>query len=514
MAEINSARPVPPPAAASRPVVAAVDLALKLLQPMEGLLSAGETARAEVVAIREQAQQFQVLLRLNLDSGRQATLQATSNKPLDQGSNLLVTALSDTRLLAALQTSNGAVGNPLTKIDLQQIPIGTLLQGKVESIQTTAQLKTGQAVNQVILTLLNTPLAGKQLTLETPLQLSPGSLLSAQVQGSQALSFLPLGSRLDQLEINHQLSGQSSRQGSLEGLFGLMSSLRNGGSLPEGLRGAVERLFAAMPEATQLSTSKGLAQAISDSGSLLEAKLLAGQTSALATDLKANLLRLVGQLLPNLPGALPTASAAANTAALALPVLLREALGHQRQQPSSFPLPARLLSTLEGEADLETLLKLAAAAISRLQTHQLSSLAQTQTTADGTLLTTWQLEIPMRDQQQMVALQLKIQSEEQPEKPEKRRQEQGETLWRVDLAFDLDPLGPLQVQAQLLRGSLSTQFWAERSATAALINHELTHLRERLQASGLEVGELACRQGMPVRGPRTGLDQRWVDETA
>ena len=39
-------------------------------------------------------------------------------------------------------------------------------------------------------------------------------------------------------------------------------------------------------------------------------------------------------------------------------------------------------------------------------------------------------------------------------------------------------------------------------------------LRERLQASGLEVGELACRQGMPPRGPRTGLEQRWVDETA
>jgi len=511
MAEISSARPVLPPSAPARPVAAPVDLALKLLHPLEGLLSAGETAKAEVIAIREQAQQFQLLLRLTLDNGRQTQLSASSNRPVDQGSALLVTALSDTRLLAALQPQDKAAGAPLTSIDLQQIPLGTLLQGKVESSQTIAQLKAGQSLQQVVLTLLNTPLAGKQLTLETPLQLPPGSLLSAQVQGNQSLAFIPLGNRLDQLEVNHQLAGQSARQGSLEGLFGLLQNLRQGGQLPEGLRAAVERLFAALPDPTQLGSAKGVAQALSDSGALLEAKLLAGQTGALPNDLKANLLRLVGQLLPNLPGALPTASASANNVALALPALLREALGHQRQQAAGFPLPARVLNQLDGEADLETLLKLAAAAIARLQTHQLSSLAQTQTTADGNLLTTWQLEVPMRDAQQMVAVQLKIQSEEQPQKG---RKEQGETLWRVDLAFDLDPLGPLQVQAQLLRGSLSTQFWAERSETAALVSRELAHLRERLQASGLEVGELACRQGTPPRGPRTGLDQRWVDETA
>ena len=35
-----------------------------------------------------------------------------------------------------------------------------------------------------------------------------------------------------------------------------------------------------------------------------------------------------------------------------------------------------------------------------------------------------------------------------------------------------------------------------------------------LLAAGLEVGELACRQGMPPQGPKTSLEQRWVDETA
>ena len=72
----------------------------------------------------------------------------------------------------------------------------------------------------------------------------------------------------------------------------------------------------------------------------------------------------------------------------------------------------------------------------------------------------------------------------------------------------------LQVQAQLLRGTLSSQLWAERADTAHLIDEELDNLRQRLLATGLEVGELSCRQGMPPKGPQTHLEQRWVDETA
>src|SRR5690606_12244380 len=131
----------------------------------------------------------------------------------------------------------------------------------------------------------------------------------------------------------------------------------------------------------------------------------------------------------------------------------------------AFPLPGRLLQRLDGEADLELILKLAAAAVSRLQTHQLSSLAQTQTSADGTQLTTWQLELPMRDQRDIVPLQIKLQQEEHANRDQ---QEKPETLWRVELAFDVAPLGPLQVQAQLLHGTLSSQIWAEHDGTAQL----------------------------------------------
>nr|GFD21918.1 hypothetical protein [Tanacetum cinerariifolium] len=70
----------------------------------------------------------------------------------------------------------------------------------------------------------------------------------------------------------------------------------------------------------------------------------------------------------------------------------------------------------DSKDDLETLLKLAAGAISRLQSHQLGGLEQTRTNADGTQVTTWQLEIPMRNAHDIVPLQVRVQREDTPER--------------------------------------------------------------------------------------------------
>ena len=512
MTEISGTRALPPIQPPSRPAQNAADLALKLLQPLDGLLAAGDSAEAEVVAVKETGQSFQLLLKLTLGNGSQTTLEANSPRPLAQGSLLNVTALSDTRLAMALLGGERALGS----LDLELLPVGSLVQGKVVSSELAAQGKAQAAVYKVLVNLLNTPLAGRHLSIESPRPLAVGSLLSAHVQGSQMLQFLPLAAQLDQLELTQQLAGQQSRQGSLDGLHRALQAMGRD-KLPDNLRGAVDRLLGALPDIRQLGDPKLLAQALENSGALLESRLLAGQAGALPQDLKANLLRLIGQLLPALPtpSSLPTAGTS-QAMAQALPAFIRNALGalgqaNARQQALSFPLPSRLAQTAEDEGDLATLLKLAAAAVSRLQTHQLSSLAQTQVTLEGNLLTTWQLEVPMRNQQELVPLQLKLQQERES------RQETGErkeSLWRVELAFDLEPLGPLQVQAQLIQGSLSSQLWAERSDTASLIDFELPHLRERLLAAGLNVGELACRQGKPPQGQRTTLEQRWVDETA
>jgi hypothetical protein len=76
MSEISSARPLAPTPPNSRPNAVAADLAVKLLQPLQGLLASGETAKAEVVALKEMAQSFQVILKLTLNRNATGPLRA------------------------------------------------------------------------------------------------------------------------------------------------------------------------------------------------------------------------------------------------------------------------------------------------------------------------------------------------------------------------------------------------------------------------------------------------------
>ncbi|WP_460117130.1 flagellar hook-length control protein FliK [Pseudomonas sp. S2_C03] len=516
--------PLPQPTpATSRPLVTSGEL-LKLLTPVEGLISAGQSAKAEVLSLKQADQTFQLLLKVTLEGGRQTTVQATSNQPLPQGTSLAITQPSAGNLAVTVQQAIASSVATLTRIDTAQLPLGTLLQGKVLTAQVLPQVPGQPTVFRSLVSLLNTALSGKTLTIDSPTPLRIGTLLSAQVQDSQTLKFVPLSNRQEQLAVTQQLAGQQSRQGSLDGLLKLLQNLPASDQTSSDLRAAASRLLAGLPDVAQLTTPKGLALALASSGAFLESKLLGGQNPTLAPDMKGDLLKLIAQAAQGLPANTSLgAIIAANTLAQAMPSFVRNALGMLGQvsakpSPTSFPIPERLLQSAEGEGDLEHLLRLAAAAVSRLQSHQLSSLEQTGVTSDGRLMSTWQLEIPMRNMQDIVPLQVKFQREEAPEKeqPQERRDEREpkQQLWRVDLAFDMEPLGPLQVQAQLIAGSLSSQLWAERPYTASLIENNLVALRQRLLDSGLNVGDLDCHHGKPPQGPQTRLEQRWVDETA
>ena len=518
--EINSLPATSAAMSGARPMVGGAEL-VRLLQPAEGLLAVGDSARAEVLALKQGAQEFQLLLRLTLFSGAQATVQVSSNRPMDPGAQLLVTQTSAQNLAVTVEQGKRTAVASLTQIDTQKLPVGTLLQGRVLTSQGLPQAAGQPAVFRSIVTLLNSALAGATLTLDSPQPLRPGSLLSAQVQGNQALNVVSLNSRLDQLAVAQQLSTQQNRQASLPGLLSALQGLLQQQQLPEPARLTAERLLASLPDIQQMGDPRTVSQAVANSGLFLEPNLLAGQTPA---DLKAALLRLVAQLTPGLPGSTAfTPANAATVLAQALPGYVRSALGMLGQvgakaAPPSFPLPSRDVQNSDGKDDLEHLLRLAGAAIARLQSHQLSSLEQTGRSADGNLQTTWQLEIPMRNLQDIVPLQVKFQREDTPEQDsaadKAERRPAPNKIWRIELAFDLDPLGPLQVQAQLVNGSLSSQLWAERPATASLIESRLSELRERLSGAGLQVGDLLCHHGRPPRGPRTHLEQRWVDETA
>ncbi len=516
---------------------------LKLMEPREGLLMSGQVASAEVVSLKQLGQDFQLLLKLTMDNGRQTTLPVSSSLPLTPGTSVNVAQGSADTLTISVQDLQKAATNSLTSIDTRQLPAGTLLQGKVLTTQVAAQnvaQLAGQSPGQSpggaqpthyrsIVILLNTALAGTSLTVDSPQPLRVGSLLSAQVQNSQALNFVALPNRLDELALAQQLSTQQSRQGSLQGLITALQNMpppaADGDNLPPSLRASIEQLLADLPDIPQMSTAKGVAQALNASGLFMESRLLAGQNPTLVPDMKANLLRLVTQLLPGLPGNVSyDAAAAGNTLARAMPSVLRSAFGTlglvaPPSETINFPLPPRTLGHPESKDDLEMLLKLAAGAISRLQSHQLGGLEQTRTHADGTQVTTWQLEIPMRNAHDIVPLQVKVQREETPERDDPsdspvQEAKEREKLWRLELAFDPEPLGPLHVQAQLIAGSIASQLWAEREGSAELISSELDNLRARLVACGLNVKELECNRGVPPQGPRAVLEQRWIDENA
>jgi len=547
--DITSLQPVATSAALAKVGFSPAQV-LTLLQAVDNLVPPGETVDAEVVSLKQLQQNFQLLVKLALSNGGQTSINVTSPLPLTPGTTVQVSQASPNTLTMSLQQINAALNNVQTSIDTEQLPVGTLLQARVLTSQVVAdalgQLSGKQptaapaatpgsasapapqpATYRSIVILLNTALVGTSLTIESPQPLSPGALLSAQVQGKQAVNFVPLPSNLDQLAVTQQLTTQQNRQGSMDVLINALRNLPQASpTIPAPLQASINQLLAELPDLEQMATPRGVAQAVSSSGLFLETRLLTGFNPATMPDLKANLLQVVAQLLPGLPANTSySAAAASNMLTRTMPGVLRSALGTMGlvappALPIHFPLPSRSVKGGGKDDDLEILLKLAAGALSRLQSHQLGSLEQTRTTAEGNQLTTWQLEIPVRTGQDIMPLQVKVQREDTPEegkaddKGGSEAKESREKLWKIELAFDLEPLGALQVQAQLLRGSLSSQLWAERPDSAELIRQQLGYLRERLVASGLEVGELACNHGAPPQGPRTTLEQRWIDENA
>ena len=491
---------------------------LQALQSLDDLIPPGSTATAEVLATRPAGQNFQFLLQLQLAQGGSVLLTTqspTNNLPV--GSQLLVSTLGSTQLAVLLQSLEGdAPPPPLQQLDLRQLPVGTTLQLRV--LSNLLQQSPGTAPTyEVIAKALSSNLEGRQLKLESARPVPVGSLLTVVIKDSQEVTVLPMAQRLDQLDIDRQLQGQGQRQLSMNALLQWLEDVPEA-DLPPSVGAALKSLLANLEHTEALTTAQGWTRALARSGLQLEQQLLDRSGPDLQEDFKANLLRLVDRLLANVPGdALRNPQVAVQTAQQNLPDALRRALGDAataNRQPTAldFPLGERDGRGLSAaNAELDELLQLATGVIARLQTHQLASLAQTQVLPDGYYLSTWQTEIPWRDGERLGAVQVRFQ-EERP--PPDSRGEARDSLWKVELAFDLAPLGPLQVRAQLASGRLSSEFWAEKNATATLIDTELPHLRDRLLAAGFVVGDLSSRQGRPARNPRTSLEQRWIDDTA
>ena len=468
-------------------------VALTLSRSLDGLVKAGEQLSAQVLASRPDAKAHLLTLQTKLASGRELTLQATSPRAFASGHTLVLQVQGGTQVAATAIPQP----TPITQLDLKQLPPGTQLQLKVLTHQATSN---GQGFTLTAL-VQNGPLAGQRLSLETTLKLVAGTLMTASIKSAQEISLTPAIQRLEQAALLTQLNTHAAKQGSLESLFKSLQGL-NSQPLPEGLKNTIGSLLGSIVQ-TSSPSAKTIANAFANSGAFMETRLLAGLS--VEHDIKAQLLRVINQLHTALPTAAPL------VLTQAMPALLREAL--ERIQPktanATFPLASRVLQNLDQEPDLQLLLRLAAAAVSRIHTHQLSALSQTQTDPNGNIVTTWQGEVPLQNGQHLSFAQLKFQSEQQKNTDSHNP---AQALWRIDLAFDLEPLGPLQVRAQLHDGHLSGTLWAEREITKALVEREISYLQTRLKEQGVEVGEFNCEVGRPTSEPRTDISHVWVSE--
>lgn len=504
--EIPASRPVMPTAPVSRPAGSDAAGSLRMLDALPQQIAAGQQLQAQVVAAREAAQLFNLLLKMQMPDGQQATVNAQGTQPLTPGQILTLTAISATHF--SISGASDPAGGRLTGFNPEQFPPGSQIQARV--LQVDPAPPSGF---RITMTLSSGGHAGQHFVVESPKALAVNSLVSAQVNGRFELALIAPQHSFQQLAVQQELADQFARQGSPSQL---LQQLLQGGSpaglSPEGQK-IIQQLLGSLPELGSKPGAGQLAELIKNSGVLLESRLHGEQPSQ--QDIKASLLRLIAQLVPQQPHINPLSAASqAAIGSQALPQLLRELGGPAasiREQALRFPVTSRILEKLDNPNDLGSLLRLAAAAISRLQTHQLASLAQTYTTPEGTQLTTWQTEIPMRDQDHVVPLQVRFQQEQYNPAD---NQEARPPLWRLELSFEIEPLGPLHVQVNLQEDKLSSRVWAEQENTARLVSDELHVLRDKLLAAGIHINELDCMQGIPPSAPKALLEQRWIDDLA
>jgi len=524
---------------------AASAVALELLRPIAAAtLAPGESARAEVLDSKAQAGQFEILLRLARAGSPPADISVRSHQALEPGSTATVQSVSPTRLLAVLDAAAGqpAAQRPVTSLDPQLFPQGSVVQARIVDSQ---QLQNAgeQARFAILARILQGPASGTLLSLDSSRPAIPGSLLTAVVAANGALQVTTANEQIRQLDLLQGMRTSLQAQAPAEPMLRMLDKLAALPDLPPLLQASMRQVLAHVATPEHLSTTAGVAQAIRQSGLFLEASLEqlqqalrspagnGGPASQPGTEsAPAGQLPPLARLLPLLsslatpPGTEPLPGADFKASLMTLLITLQQHLppdaskalslppGPWQQalavKPGLFPLPSRAVQALNDAPDLGSLLRLTAALLSRIQHHQFQSLGQTQTFADGSSQTVWQLDLPLRDGQQFTQVQMRIQRDQAS--PDKRHAEQA-PQWEIRLAFNLDRLGPLQAITRLYKGRVSSEFWAEQAATLQLVNNELGQLRDRLLTRGLEIGELSCHRGSPPE-PRQTVQQRWIDE--
>ena len=166
--------------------------------------------------------------------------------------------------------------------------------------------------------------------------------------------------------------------------------------------------------------------------------------------------------------------------------------------------PETPVANLQQQHILAQLLKDTESAIGRTRFNQLvSQHAETENRQ------VWMIELPVKKDNGFDLFQVRIQRDDKDSNGNAGKQ----PLWSVNMAFDLEGIGPMHVNVTLQNEVISSTMWIENPDSLTLFQDYLYELRNRLGGAGLQVSEIDLLPGSP---PYTGIeisngDQKLVD---
>jgi hypothetical protein len=106
----------------------------------------------------------------------------------------------------------------------------------------------------------------------------------------------------------------------------------------------------------------------------------------------------------------------------------------------------------------------------------------------------WMIELPIRKDNGFDLFQVRIQRDNRDADGNSYKQ----PVWTVNMAFDLEGIGPMHVNVTLQNEKISSTMWIENPDSLVLFQDYLHELRTRLGGAGLEVNDIDLLPGRPA----------------
>ncbi len=164
---------------------------------------------------------------------------------------------------------------------------------------------------------------------------------------------------------------------------------------------------------------------------------------------------------------------------------IKEALALTTMTTTADVKEAGLVSRFSSLVDLiDQLIRQVDSSLARTQLHQLSTL---QDQESGRLA--WSLEVPVKQNDETHLVKLEIEKE--------NAKNDSEAVVTVNIAVELEQLGPIHSRITLVGNAIGVVFWAEKQKTFELTRNAMSNLEDKLEKSGFDSSMINCHHGQP-----------------